>query len=217
MSTLHGISIVTDQVTSFFLISNHPDDRIGDPEYLAAFHYLIMPIATEFNPDLVRPFSRRNNVQVLVSAGFDAAEGHSNGLGGLRVTPGGYAMMTKLVTQLAQGRVILALEGGYELAPLANSATACLEQLLSASRPSPPPIEGMLRTLKPCTTAQENLARVWGALRDYWQCLKEGPSPLDKGWVLPREWKRERGNGVENNVGTPVVEKRKRRLISEGY
>jgi acetoin utilization deacetylase AcuC-like enzyme len=31
------------------------DDRIGDPEYLAAFHHLIMPIAHEFNPDLVPP------------------------------------------------------------------------------------------------------------------------------------------------------------------
>ena len=32
-----------------------PDDKIGDPEYLAAFHHLIMPIAHEFNPDLVPP------------------------------------------------------------------------------------------------------------------------------------------------------------------
>jgi hypothetical protein len=133
------------------------------------------------------------------------------------VTPGGYAMMTKLVTQLAQGRVILALEGGYELAPLANSATACLDQLLSASRPSPPPIEGMLRTLKPCATAQDCLAKVWGVQKDYWRCLREGQSPLEKGWTLPREWKRERGNGAENNFWTPSAEKRKRRLTSEGY
>lgn len=125
--------------------------------------------------------------------------------------------MTKLATQFAHGRVILALEGGYELAPLANSATACLEQLLSASQPSPPPLEGMLRTLKPCATAQENLARVWGIQRDYWCCLREGPNPIEKGWTLPREWKRERGNSADNNFGTPTVERRKRRLTSEGY
>jgi acetoin utilization deacetylase AcuC-like enzyme len=29
------------------------DDKIGDPEYLAAFHHIIMPIAQEFDPDLV--------------------------------------------------------------------------------------------------------------------------------------------------------------------
>src|SRR6266496_4864878 len=99
-------------------------------------------------------------MQVFVSAGFDAAEGHSNGLGGLRVTPGGYAMMTRLTTELARGRVILALEGGYELAPLANCATACLDQLLIASRPNPPVMDGTLRSLKPCVTAQDCLSKV---------------------------------------------------------
>lgn len=38
-------------------------DPHGDPEYLAAFRIVVMPIAREFSPDLV-----------LVSAGFDAAE-----------------------------------------------------------------------------------------------------------------------------------------------
>jgi hypothetical protein len=155
---------------------------------------------------------------VFVSAGFDAAEGHSNGLGGLRVTPDGYAMMTYLVTQLANGRVILALEGGYELAPLANSATACLEQLLAASELNPPPMEPVLRTLKPCVTAQECLAKVWGVQRDYWQCLQMGESPLQKGWVLPREWRRQKKRNGENDFGTPVIERRKRGLTLEaGY
>jgi len=153
---------------------------------------------------------------VFVSAGFDAAEGHSNGLGGLRVTPSGYALMTYLTTHLANGRVIMALEGGYELAPLANCATACLDQLLAASRPNPAPLEGMLRSLKPCVTAQDCLARVWGIQRDYWQCLREGPSPIEKGWALPREWRR-KANDPENHFGTPSGERRKRRLTLEGY
>lgn len=43
-----------DRPSTFpFVRSNNLDDRIGDPEYLAAFHHLIMPIAYEFNPDLV--------------------------------------------------------------------------------------------------------------------------------------------------------------------
>jgi histone deacetylase 4/5 len=151
-----------------------------------------------------------------VSAGFDAAEGHSNGLGGLRVTPAGYTMMTHLVTQLANGKVILALEGGYELAPLANCATACLDTLLSASKPGPNHMEGLLRTLKPCQTAQECFAKVWGVQRDYWACLRER-NPLESGWSLPREWKRGKVNGAESVTNTPSAERRKRRLTLEGY
>ena len=153
-----------------------------------------------------------------MSAGFDAAEGHSNGLGGLRVTPAGYAMMTRLTTHLAGGRVILSLEGGYELAPLANSATACLDQLLIASRAHPPPMEGALRTLRPCATAQECLAAVWGVQKDHWACLREGLSPLEMGWVMPKEWKKGKNGGGNGVVfGTPSTERRKRRLSSEGY
>lgn len=126
-------------------------------------------------------------------------------------------MMTHLVTTLAQGRVILALEGGYELTPLANCATSCLEQLLAASRPNPPGIEGMLRTLKPCVTAQESLARIWGVQRDHWQCLRDGENPLMKAWGLPREWRRVKVNNNENSFATPSTERRKRRLTLEGY
>jgi histone deacetylase 4/5 len=151
-----------------------------------------------------------------VSAGFDAAEGHSNGLGGLRVTPAGFAMMTYLTTQLAQGHVILALEGGYELAPLANCASACLDQLLSSSRPEKTRLEGVLRTSKPCVTAQEGLAKAWGVQRDYWRCLRVAGDPGERGWGLPKEWKRGKGVG-ESVVGTPVGERRKRRLTIEGY
>jgi len=37
---------------------------MGSPEYVAAFHHIVLPIAYQFNPELV-----------LVSAGFDAAVG----------------------------------------------------------------------------------------------------------------------------------------------
>lgn len=50
--------------------------NMGDAEYLAAFRQVLMPIATQYNPDLV-----------LVSAGFDAAEGDP--LGGCCITPTG--------------------------------------------------------------------------------------------------------------------------------
>jgi len=125
-------------------------------------------------------------------------------------------MMTRLITELARGCVVLALEGGYELAPLANCATSCLDQLLAASRPNSPGMEGMLRTLKACVTAQDCLAQLWGVQRDYWRCLRERENPSVSGWSLPREWKRVK-NGEENSFRTPGSERRKRRLTLEGY
>ena len=62
-----------------------------------AFQRVIMPIALEFNPDLV-----------IVSAGFDAAAGDT--LGGCFVTPAGYAHMTHMLMCLAEGKVVVCLE-----------------------------------------------------------------------------------------------------------
>ncbi|HWZ86030.1 MAG TPA: histone deacetylase [Thermoanaerobaculia bacterium] len=95
----------------------------GDAEYLAAFDRVLLPIAREFRPDLV-----------LVSAGFDAAEGDP--LGAMRLSPAGYAQLTARLTSLARGRLVLALEGGYDLGAIAASAAACLRVLLGESAPS---------------------------------------------------------------------------------
>ena len=89
----------------------------GDPEYLAAFHNLIMPIGHAFNPDLV-----------LVSAGFDSARGDP--LGGCRVSPAGFAHMTAMLKALARGRMVVALEGGYNLRSISRSMEACARVLL---------------------------------------------------------------------------------------
>ncbi|KAM9752643.1 histone deacetylase 6 isoform 2-T2 [Menidia menidia] len=96
--------------------------RMGDPEYLAAFHHVVMPIATEFAPELV-----------LVSAGFDAARGDP--LGGYHVTPEGYAHLTHMLMALAGGRVLLILEGGYNLTSISDSMAMCTSTL----RGDPPP------------------------------------------------------------------------------
>ncbi|XP_037628582.1 histone deacetylase 6 isoform X2 [Sebastes umbrosus] len=105
--------------------------RMGDSDYLAAFHNIVMPIATEFNPGLV-----------VVSAGFDAARGDP--LGGYNVTPEGYAHLTHLLMSLAGGRVLLILEGGYNLSSISDSMAMCTSVLLGDTPPSlvtplPPP------------------------------------------------------------------------------
>jgi len=99
---------------------------MGDAEYLAAFDRVLLPAARAFEPDLV-----------LVSAGFDAAAGDL--LGGMEITPAGYAAMTARLTALLPGRVVLALEGGYNLASISASAAACLRVLLGEEPPREEP------------------------------------------------------------------------------
>lgn len=90
---------------------------MGDADYIYAFQQVVMPIATEFNPDLV-----------IIAAGFDAAEGDM--LGGCKVTPAGYAHMTHMLMSLAGGKVAVCLEGGYNLDSIARSATAVSRTLM---------------------------------------------------------------------------------------
>lgn len=92
---------------------------LGDAEYLAAFRTVIIPIAQEYNPDIV-----------LVSAGFDAASGHTPNLGGYTVSAACFGHLTRELMQLANGKVILALEGGYDLPAICDSAQECVKALL---------------------------------------------------------------------------------------
>ena len=92
---------------------------MGDADYLHAFMRVVMPIAMEFAPELVIgnvpiiciKFSVNivnNDPTHTVSAGFDAADGDE--LGECHVTPAGYAHMTHMLSALAGGKLVVALE-----------------------------------------------------------------------------------------------------------
>ncbi|KAK7495506.1 hypothetical protein BaRGS_00013204 [Batillaria attramentaria] len=98
-------------------------EKMGNAEYMAAFQRIVMPIAYEYAPELV-----------LVSAGFDAALGDF--LGGYKVTPECYGHMTHMLSGLANGKVVLALEGGYNLNSISLSMATCTSVLLGD--PCPP-------------------------------------------------------------------------------
>ena len=92
----------------------------GDADYGAVFHDLFLPAGRSFAPDLV-----------IVSAGFDA---HARDpLAEMRVTERGFAAMASALSELAAGtcggKLVLLLEGGYDLAALAASVRASLEVL----------------------------------------------------------------------------------------
>ncbi|XP_055482823.1 histone deacetylase 7 isoform X2 [Psammomys obesus] len=146
------------------------DPPMGDPEYLAAFRIVVMPIAREFAPDLV-----------LVSAGFDAAEGHPAPLGGYHVSAKCFGYMTQQLMNLAGGAVVLALEGGHDLKAICDASEACVAALLG-NKVDPLSEEGWKQ--KPNLNAIRSLEAVIRVQRKYWDCMQRLASCPDS-W-LPR-------------------------------
>ncbi|KAF2862175.1 Arginase/deacetylase [Piedraia hortae CBS 480.64] len=129
---------------------------MGDADYFYAFQRAVMPIATEFNPDLV-----------IIAAGFDAADGDA--LGRCHVTPAGYAQMTYLLMSLAEGRVVACLEGGYNLDSISRSACAVARTLMG----DPPPRMGQMNY---SWSAVEDVRLVVEEQSKYWSCFQSIPS-----------------------------------------
>jgi acetoin utilization deacetylase AcuC-like enzyme len=92
----------------------------GDAQFLRIFRTLLYPITRHYQPDLI-----------LVSAGFDISLGDP--LGGMRVTPAGFAAMTRVLMNLADeccaGKLGLTLEGGYDIDGLVQSTETVLLEL----------------------------------------------------------------------------------------
>jgi acetoin utilization deacetylase AcuC-like enzyme len=92
----------------------------GDGEYVQIYERILAPVALEFQPELV-----------LVSAGFDIYE--HDPLGGMRVTPRGFAKLAQIIMGIAatscDGRLVMTLEGGYNLRGLQESVRAVLLEL----------------------------------------------------------------------------------------
>jgi histone deacetylase 6 len=124
---------------------------MGDADYIYAFQQVVMPIATEFNPDLV-----------IIAAGFDAAEGDM--LGGCKVTPAGYAHMTHMLMSLAGGKLAVCLEGGYNLDSIARSATAVSRTLMG----QPP---DRLEHTNPSITGVSDIKEVVRQQSKFWTSL----------------------------------------------
>lgn len=63
------------------------------------------------------------------------------------MTPAGYGQMTHMLKSIANGSLLIALEGGYDLNSIAVSALACMNVLLGES---PQPIEHNLFPKREC-------------------------------------------------------------------
>ncbi|MDH5299134.1 MAG: histone deacetylase [Desulfobulbaceae bacterium] len=95
-----------------------------DHAYARIFNELLVPIARCYRPQLI-----------LVSAGFDISFGDP--LGSMAVTTAGFAYMAGVLRQLADelctGRLVLTLEGGYDLSGMRDGVAAVLAELRDAS------------------------------------------------------------------------------------
>jgi acetoin utilization deacetylase AcuC-like enzyme len=93
---------------------------MGDDDHVYAFREVLVPLSDLYKPEII-----------LVSAGFDSY--YNDPLGGMAVTEGGFAMMTRIILDIAEkhcnGKALFALEGGYDLSGLANSVKAVIMEM----------------------------------------------------------------------------------------
>uniref|UniRef100_A0A383V5R9 Histone deacetylase domain-containing protein n=1 Tax=Tetradesmus obliquus TaxID=3088 RepID=A0A383V5R9_TETOB len=122
--------------------------NIGNGDYMAAMHDVVLPIAREFAPNLI-----------LISAGFDAAEGDP--IGGCCLTPECFGNMTAQLMGLAP--TVLLLEGGYNLLSTAVSTEACLKVLLGEA-PQPLPARPSAFGWLAIQAAKKAHSRYWACL-----------------------------------------------------
>jgi acetoin utilization deacetylase AcuC-like enzyme len=98
----------------------------GDREYIRAFEEVLVPLARRFRPQLI-----------LSSAGYDAH--WADDMSFMQLSAGDFGRITSILRQLADdlcdGRLVLALEGGYHLQALASSVEATLSVLLGERPP----------------------------------------------------------------------------------
>ncbi|MGA1621917.1 MAG: histone deacetylase [Synechocystis sp.] len=99
-------------------VLNIPLQPGGDGQvYETAFEDQVMPFLTQVNPDLL-----------LVSAGYDANQ--ADPLAYMNLTPADYGMMSHYLLALCP-RLVLGLEGGYQLQALGRSVVETLKPFLA--------------------------------------------------------------------------------------
>jgi acetoin utilization deacetylase AcuC-like enzyme len=98
----------------------------GDAEYMGIYRRIMGQIGRAFRPELL-----------IISAGFDIY--HGDPLGGMGVTAEGFGSLTRVLLEMADeacdGRVLIALEGGYNLDGLRDGGKAVIRELMGRGGP----------------------------------------------------------------------------------
>lgn len=130
----------------------------GDDEYMAIYERILKPVALEFEPELV-----------LVSAGFDIHQ--KDPLGGMGVTPYGFAGLTRTILDIAdaccEGRMVMTLEGGYNIKGQTSSVEAVIKEMAGVTEtrsPSPLSEKNMMRIQPTLEKVHEVHGQFWSGL-----------------------------------------------------
>lgn len=133
----------------------------GNADYLAIWDHILIPVARKYEPDVV-----------IVSSGFDAATGDP--IGDCRVTSKGFGVLLSKLKEFAEGRIVMVLEGGYNVKYIPECALACVKELLKSQKynisPKDVPLESTILMIK----------MVREALCEYWPVLGEIVPALQK-------------------------------------
>jgi acetoin utilization deacetylase AcuC-like enzyme len=132
----------------------------GDAEFYKIFKKVLEPIAGEYKPELV-----------LVSAGFDSFAGDP--LGGMGLTPAGYGTLIEIVKSIADnfsgGKLLMALEGGYDLAGLRECVKAVMKSLLGENEPQKALVGGDIEEIG--HTVDSAIESVKSVQKKFWNCM----------------------------------------------
>ena len=126
-----------------------------DEDYQLTFSRIVVPVVKQFEPDLL-----------IVSAGFDAHE--RDPLGGMRVSTAAFAAMTRELRAVAEeccrGRIVAAVEGGYDLHALGTSLDGAIDALAGAAQPAQWPSSGIHSS-----RGEAAVAATSAAIRAFWR------------------------------------------------
>jgi acetoin utilization deacetylase AcuC-like enzyme len=126
-----------------------------DDDFLHIYRKLLSPIAAAYKPEFI-----------LVSAGFDIFAGDP--LGGMEVSVRGFGLLAgelmDLAGQSARNRLLLTLEGGYNLFGLQDGVRSVLLALSGRQTKSP-------ATLSLSASLERELAPVFKVQKEFWGTL----------------------------------------------
>jgi acetoin utilization deacetylase AcuC-like enzyme len=133
---------------------------MGDNEYYAVWDHVLMPLANEFQPELI-----------IVSAGFDGAEGD---MGECYVTPECFGNLMRSLKSLASGNIVAALEGGYVRSVLGRCVEEVVEAMLESNNDADPKHNNKLPFPLELidSFAAKNIQTTMDVQRKYWKCFQ---------------------------------------------
>jgi len=131
----------------------------NDRDIARIIYYLVNPLAQAYAPEII-----------LVSCGFDLY--FRDRLGGMRVTPEGYALISFFLLNIAErvcnGRILFVMEGGYSVQGIKDCGLRVMRELCNIPSLTPNRIE---RVINSNPAKLSYLKKVFEIQKKYWKNL----------------------------------------------